>query len=94
MLRLAGQTYAAKPAFYSAPMPNSAPADRPAPRRGPRLLFLAALFGVMLNYPLLAVFDQDGRVGGVPVLYLYVLLTWITLVVFTGLLVRKRSDAS
>ncbi|MFC7668908.1 hypothetical protein ACFQT0_17230 [Hymenobacter humi] len=34
------------------------------PRLGPRLLFLAVLFGVMLSFPLLAVFDHDRRVGG------------------------------
>jgi hypothetical protein len=73
-------------------LPNLVPADRPAPRREPRLLFIAVLFGVLLNYPLLALFDHDGRVGGVPVLYLYVLLTWIALVTLTGLLVRKRSS--
>ncbi len=58
-------------------------------RRGQRLLFLAVLFGVLLNFPLLAVFDRDGRVGGVPALYLYVLLTWISVVVLTGWLVRR-----
>ncbi len=78
----------------SAPLvPKSLTSDRPAPRRGPRLLFLATLFGVLLNYPLLAVFDHDGRVSGIPVLYLYVLLTWIALVALTGLLIRKRSGA-
>ena len=71
--------------------PNSF-SPRPTPRRGPKLLFLAVLFGVLLNYPLLAVFDHDGRVAGVPVLYLYVLLTWIALVALTGWLVRKRSE--
>ena len=74
------------------PASSSPPPTRPAPRRGPKLLFLAVLFGVLLNYPLLAVFDHDGRVGGVPVLYLYVLLTWIALVALTGWLVRKRSE--
>ena len=69
------------------------PSDRPAPRRGPKLLFLAMLFGVLLNYPLLAVFDRDGRVAGVPVLYLYVLLTWVALVALTGWLVRKRGGS-
>ena len=72
------------------PNPSS---TRPTPRRGPKLLFLSVLFGVLLNYPLLAVFDHDGRVGGVPVLYLYVLLTWIMLVALTGWLVRKRGGA-
>ncbi len=68
-------------------LPPGEPAEQ---RRGQRLLFLAVLFGVLLNYPLLAVFDRDGRVGGVPVLYLYVLVTWIALVGLTGFLVRKK----
>ncbi|MCI1187481.1 hypothetical protein MON38_08610 [Hymenobacter sp. DH14] len=74
-------------------IPPNSPASRPAPRRGPKLLFLAGLFGVLLNYPLLAVFDHDGRLAGVPVLYLYVLVTWIALVALTGWLVRKRGEA-
>ncbi|WP_310396296.1 hypothetical protein [Hymenobacter sp.] len=63
--------------------------DQAEPRRGQRLLFLSVLFGVLLNFPLLAVFDHDGRVGGVPILYLYVLLVWVALVAFTGYLARK-----
>jgi len=74
------------------PVSNASAPARPAPRRGPKLLFLAVLFGVLLNYPLLTVFDHDGRVGGVPVLYLYVLVTWIVLVALTGWLVRKRGE--
>ena len=61
-------------------------------RRGHRLLFLAVLFGVLLNFPLLAVFDHDGRVGGVPVLYLYVLLLWSLVVGLTGYLVREKKE--
>ena len=59
------------------------------PRRGQRLLFVAGLFTVLLNYPLLAAFDHNGRVAGVPVLYLYVLLAWLALILLTGWLVRK-----
>lgn len=69
------------------PRPHSEQAE---PRRGQRLLFLAVLFGVLLNFPLLAVFDHDGRVGGIPVVYLYVLLMWILLVLLTGYLVRMN----
>lgn len=58
-------------------------------RRSQRLLFVAALFAVLLNYPLLAAFDHDGRVAGVPVLYLYLLLTWLALILLTAWLVRK-----
>ncbi|QKG58864.1 hypothetical protein GKZ68_06195 [Hymenobacter sp. BRD128] len=68
------------------PTPN--PPDS-SQQRGQRLLFVAGLFAVLLNYPLLAAFDHDGRVAGVPVLYLYVLLTWLLLITLTGWLVRK-----
>ena len=63
--------------------------ERASSRLGQRLLFLAVLFGALLSFPLLAVFDHDGRVGGVPVLYLYILSAWVLLVVLTGYLVRK-----
>jgi hypothetical protein len=69
------------------PDPNL-PDSTPRPP-GPRLLFVAGLFGVLLNYPLLAAFDHQGRVAGVPVLYLYVLLTWLLLIALTGWLVRS-----
>ena len=70
--------------------PSMPPRPEHAPSRlGQRLLFLAVLFGVLLSFPLLAVFDHDGRVGGVPVLYLYILSAWVLLVLLTGYLVRK-----
>ena len=72
------------------PVPFHPHPDHTESRRGHRLLFLATLFGVLLNFPLLAVFDHNGRVGGVPVLYLYVLLLWGLLVGLTGWLVRER----
>lgn len=59
-------------------------------RRGQRLLFVAVLFAVLLNFPFLAVFNHDGRVAGIPVLYLYVLVVWALLVLITGWLARKE----
>ncbi|SNR31542.1 MULTISPECIES: hypothetical protein [Hymenobacter] len=73
-------------------MPPISPQERPEQRRGQQLLFVAVLFAVLLNFPLLAVFDHHGRVGGIPVLYLYVLLTWGLLVLLTGWLVRRGDD--
>ena len=67
---------------------NASP-ERAGQRRGPRLLFAAGLFFLLLNYPLLTIFDRGGRAFGVPVLYLYVLLTWGLLVALTGWLVRR-----
>jgi hypothetical protein len=72
-------------------MLNMSPQEQTEQRRGQRLLFISLLFGVLLNFPLLAVFNHNGRVGGIPVLYLYVLLTWLTLVLLTTRLVQKSS---
>ena len=72
-------------------MLNMSPQEQTEQRRGQRLLFVSLLFGVLLNFPLLAVFNHNGRVGGIPVLYLYVLLTWIALVLLTTRLVQKSS---
>jgi hypothetical protein len=70
------------------PEPTPPDAERP---RGQRLLFVAGLFGMLLNFPLLAVFDHGGRVAGVPMLYWYILLTWALLISLTGWLVSKNS---
>ncbi|RZK38916.1 MAG: hypothetical protein EOO57_03710 [Hymenobacter sp.] len=69
-------------------MKSGAPPPDNAQRRGQRLLFVAGLFALLLNYPLLAAFDHDGRAAGVPVLYLYVLVVWLLLIGLTGWLVR------
>jgi hypothetical protein len=75
--------------FQATMKPELNPLDS-AQRRGQRLLFVAGLFALLLNYPLLAAFDHDGRVAGVPVLYLYVLVTWLLLIALTGWLVRAK----
>ncbi|RSK33298.1 hypothetical protein [Hymenobacter metallilatus] len=59
-------------------------------QRGQRLLFVAVLFAVLLNFPFLSVFNHAGHVAGIPVLYLYVLAAWVLLVLITGWLVRKE----
>jgi hypothetical protein len=67
------------------------PQEQQEQRRGQRLLFVSLLFAVLLNFPLLAVFDHGGRVAGIPVLYLYVLVAWCAMVLITGWLVRGKS---
>jgi len=69
-------------------LPKPTPPDASQPQ-GQRLLFVAVLFSLLLTYPLLGAFDHDGRVAGVPVLYLYVLLAWLLLIALTARLVKK-----
>jgi hypothetical protein len=73
-------------------LPSGPPPDRPEQRLGQRLLFVAVLFGVLLTFPFLGTFDRETRIGGIPGLYLYVLLAWAALVALTGWLVRRISN--
>ena len=58
-------------------------------RRGQRLLFVALAAAMLLNFPLLGAADLPMRLGGVPVLYYYVLACWVSIVGLTGWLVRR-----
>lgn len=55
-----------------------------------RLIALAALGGLLLNYPILYLFGSHGLVAGIPVLYLYLLVTWGLLVLVTALVLEAR----
>lgn len=41
------------------------------------LALLGILFFLLLNYPLLHVFNRDALLGGIPVLVLYLLVVWL-----------------
>jgi hypothetical protein len=57
--------------------------------RRSRLVALAVLGFVLVNYPLLALFDLDARVLGVPVLWAYLLVAWATLIALVALIIRR-----
>ena len=44
--------------------------------RTTRLLFVTVLFVLLLNEPLLSLADRPVLVGGVPLLFVYVLTVW------------------
>ncbi|GAB2967729.1 hypothetical protein GCM10027048_43070 [Hymenobacter coalescens] len=66
------------------------PQEQAEQRRGQRLLFVAALFTALLTFPLLGLVDRPVRVGGVPVLYLYLFGVWLGLLALTGWLSREK----
>jgi hypothetical protein len=52
---------------------------------------LIFLIGVLLiNFPLLAIFNHSGMVGGFPVLYLYLFGAWAVGIVVAFLLARRQ----
>jgi len=60
--------------------------------KGQRLVALFLLGCLLLNYPLLNLFANTGRVLGIPVLYAYVFVVWALLIGLMALVVEKRND--
>jgi hypothetical protein len=59
---------------------------------GPRLVAVFLLGGVLLNYPILAIFTQPGEVAGVPLLYAYVFGAWLLLIGLMALVIERRRE--
>lgn len=58
--------------------------------KGRRLFFISVLFLVLLNFPVLSIFNKGSMVAGVPALYLYMMLVWLGCIVAIGLFVERR----
>ena len=58
--------------------------------RGQRLAALALLGVLLFNYPLLAVFNAQRTLFGIPVLYAYFFLAWAGLIALMALVIERR----
>ena len=56
--------------------------------RAQRLVALFMLGCLLFSYPLLALFDSDGRVFGVPLLFAYLFGAWAVLIVLMMLVIE------
>jgi hypothetical protein len=59
---------------------------------GEKLALLFLLGALLLNFPVLAVFNRAATLAGVPILYLYLFGVWIAGIVAVALLARTRWD--
>ena len=57
-----------------------------------RLIGLFILGCLLLNFPILSLFNLKTFLMGVPLLYLYIFTAWILLVVLIGIIMRKTPD--
>lgn len=58
--------------------------------RGQRLAALCLLGFLLFSYPLLAVFNVQETVFGIPVLYAYFFVAWAALIVLMALAVERQ----
>lgn len=57
---------------------------------GRRLVVIFLVGVVLLNYPLLALFSRGEMIAGIPLLYVYVFVTWGVLIAAMAVIVRQR----
>ncbi|QLC73789.1 hypothetical protein LPB260_24015 [Pseudomonas sp. LPB0260] len=58
-------------------------------RRTQRLVALFALGWLLFSYPLLALFNVDGTLLGIPLLYAYLFLAWAALIGLMILVIER-----
>ncbi|PKV66500.1 hypothetical protein [Pontibacter ramchanderi] len=58
--------------------------------KGRRLFFISALFMVLLNFPVLSIFNSGATVSGVPVLYLYLTVVWLVCIVAIAFFINRQ----
>jgi len=61
--------------------------DRPG--RSQRLVAAGMLGFLLFGYPLMALFDRDTLVLGVPLLWAYLMVAWAALIAVAAALVRR-----
>ena len=60
---------------------------------GQRLALVFLLGLVLLNDPVLSLFDKGRQINGMPLIYLYLMLVWIALIALIGLTIASgRSE--
>jgi hypothetical protein len=57
--------------------------------KGQRLAALFLLGCLLFNYPLLSLFNRDGEIFGIPILYAYIFAAWAGLIALLALVVEK-----
>ena len=56
--------------------------------RSARMVAVAALALLLFDFPLLALFDVDVRVLGVPLLWVYLFVAWVAVIAVVAWVVR------
>jgi hypothetical protein len=56
-----------------------------------RLIALCVLGGLLLNYPVLALFNQPVLFAGIPLCYAYLFAAWALLIVLMAKVITRRS---
>jgi hypothetical protein len=57
-----------------------------------KLALLFAAGAVALNFPVLAIFNREFTLGGIPILYLYLFGVWLAVIAAVWAVARNQGD--
>ena len=55
-----------------------------------QLLALFLVGCLLFNYPVLLLFSQNSLIWGIPVLYVYIFISWAVLIGLTGIIIEAQ----
>jgi len=61
-------------------------------RHQQKLLFLSLFLMMALNLPIILLFDTNGVVAGIPVIYIYVFSIWLLSALVSFIIVNKYNE--
>ncbi|MFK7950815.1 MAG: hypothetical protein AB8G11_24750 [Saprospiraceae bacterium] len=59
--------------------------------RNSKLIGIFLLFALLLNFPIIGIFSENGMLLGIPSLYFYLFLAWALLIVIMYLISNKKN---
>ena len=65
----------------------------PKARKNKRLVSFFLLGCVLLNYPLLSLFNLKTSIYGIPLLIVYIFLAWVFLILLAAMATKTRKQA-
>lgn len=55
-----------------------------------KLISLFLVFLLLMNFPLLSLFNLPSLPGSIPLLYVYIFGCWLSLIILTAILINRR----
>lgn len=59
-------------------------------RKGRQLMALLLLSALLFNYPMLSIFSINGMIFGIPILYVYIFISWLAIIGLTAAAIEWR----
>lgn len=60
------------------------------PVKQQKLNLLAITLVLLLSYPLISIFDKNKLIGGIPVLFLYIFMVWVSVIVLVYIITEIK----